>query len=69
MPCGLFGRYLAQAPPAEKNPYKRHGTTTLFAAFNLLNGKVIGSCWPRHRGKQFIAFLNQLEKPRNPRFI
>ena len=38
------------------------GTTTLFAAFNILNGKVIGSCLPRHRGKEFIKFLNQLEK-------
>jgi transposase len=34
----------------------------LFAAFNILNGKVIGSCLPRHRGKEFIKFLNQLEK-------
>jgi len=30
--------------------------------FNILNGKVIGSCLPRHRGKEFIKFLNQLEK-------
>ena len=42
--------------------YKRYGTTTLFAAFNILNGKVIGSCLPRHRGKEFIRFLNRLEK-------
>ena len=34
----------------------------MFAAFNILNGKVMGSCWPRHRGKEFIQFLNQLEK-------
>jgi putative transposase len=34
----------------------------LFAAFNILNGKVIGSCLPRHRGKEFIKFLHQLEK-------
>jgi DDE superfamily endonuclease len=44
-----------------RHDYKRHGTTTLFAAFTILNGKVIGSCLQRHRGKEFIRFLNQLE--------
>ena len=41
---------------------KRHGTTTWVAAFNILNGKVIGSCQPRHRSQEFVKFLNQLEK-------
>jgi transposase len=49
-------------PERQTHDYKRHGTTTLFAAFNILNGKVIGSCLPRHRSKEFIKFLNQLEK-------
>jgi transposase len=49
-------------PERQTHDYKRHGTTTLFAAFNILNGKVIGSCLPRHRGKEFIRFLNRLEK-------
>ena len=49
-------------PERQTHDYKRHGTTTLFAAFNILNGKVIGSCLPRHRGREFIRFLNQLEK-------
>jgi transposase len=49
-------------PERQTHDYKRHGTTTLFAAFNILNGKVIGNCLPRHRGKEFIKFLNQLEK-------
>ena len=49
-------------PERQTQDYKRHGTTTLFAAFNILNGKVIGSCLPRHRGKEFIRFLNQLEQ-------
>jgi transposase len=49
-------------PERQTHDYKRHGTTTLFAAFNILNGKVIGSCLPRRRGKEFIKFLNQLEK-------
>jgi transposase len=48
-------------PERQTHDYKRHGTTTLFAAFNILNGKVIGSCLPRHRAKEFIKFLNQLE--------
>ena len=51
-----------ELPERQTHDYKRHGTTTLFAAFNILNGKVIGSCLPRHRSKEFIKFLNQLEK-------
>ena len=49
-------------PERQTHDYKRHGTTTLFAAFNILNGKVIGSCLPRHRAQEFIRFLNHLEK-------
>lgn len=49
-------------PERQTHDYKRYGTTTLFAAFNILNGKVIGSCLPRHRGKEFLKFLNQVEK-------
>jgi transposase len=49
-------------PERQTHDYKRHGTTTLFAAFNILNGKVIASCLPRHRAKEFIRFLNHLEK-------
>ena len=49
-------------PERQTHDYKRNGTTTLFAAFNIPNGKVIGSCLPRHRGQEFIKFLNQLEK-------
>src|ERR1700682_331127 len=49
-------------PERQTHDYKRYGTTTLFAAFNILNGKVISSCLPRHRAKEFIKFLNQLEK-------
>jgi len=41
--------------------YKRHGTTTLFAALNVLNGKVIGRCMQRHRHQEFIRFLNAIE--------
>ena len=49
-------------PERQTHDYQRHGTTTLFAAFNILNGKVIGSCLPRHRSREFVKFLNQLEK-------
>jgi transposase len=42
--------------------YKRHGTTTLFAALNVLNGKVIGRCMPRHTHQEFIKFLNAVER-------
>src|SRR5919197_1795292 len=49
-------------PERQTHDYKRHGTTTLFAAFNILNGKVIGSCLPRHRSREFVRFLNHLEK-------
>jgi transposase len=42
--------------------YKRHGTTTLFAALNVLDGTVIGSCKKRHRHEEFLAFLKELER-------
>ena len=46
--------------------YKRHGTTTLFAALNLLEGKVIGSCLPRHRHQEFLFFLRKLDREFSP---
>jgi transposase len=42
--------------------YKRHGTTTLFAALNVLDGTVIGRCMQRHRHDEFIRFLNAVER-------
>ena len=42
--------------------YKRNGTTTLFAALNMLDGKVIGCCMPRHRNSEFRRFLQQLDR-------
>ena len=41
--------------------YIRHGTTTLFAALNLLDGTVIGRCMQRHRHQEFLRFLNAVE--------
>jgi transposase len=42
--------------------YKRHGTTTLFAALNILDGTVVGRCMQRHRNQEFIRFLNAIER-------
>lgn len=42
--------------------YKRHGTTTLFAALNMLDGKVIGECYPSHTHKEFLRFLKKIDK-------
>jgi transposase len=41
--------------------YIRNGTTTLFAALNVLDGSVIGQCMARHRHQEFIRFLNRIE--------
>src|ERR1035437_2761836 len=42
--------------------YKRHGTTTLFAALNALDGTVIGSCMDKHRHEEFLRFLRTIDK-------
>jgi transposase len=42
--------------------YKRNGTTCLFAALNVLEGTVIGSCYPRHRNVEFLKFLRQIHR-------
>ena len=42
--------------------YKRHGTTTLFAALDVKTGEVIGECLPRHRAKEFIRFLKKIDR-------
>ena len=42
--------------------YKRHGTSTLFAALNTQTGEVIGQCKKRHRHQEFLAFLKTVEK-------
>ena len=41
--------------------YTRHGTTTLFAALNVLDGTVLGRCMQRHRHQEFLRFLNAIE--------
>ena len=41
--------------------YERHGTTTLFAALQVVEGRVIGQCYPRHRHQEFLKFLQRLD--------
>jgi transposase len=42
--------------------YKRNGTTTLFAALDVLSGEVIGRCLPRHRHSEFLTFLRTIDR-------
>ena len=53
--------------------YKRNGTTTLFAALDVKSGMVIGECMPRHRAKEFLAFLRRIDravlKPRDVHLV
>ena len=51
----------AGRPTTRTHDYVRHGTTTLFAALNVLEGSVIGRCMQRHRHQEFIRFLNTVE--------
>jgi transposase len=53
--------------------YKRHGTTTLFAALDVKSGMVIGDCMPRHRAREFLRFLRRIDravlKPRDVHLV
>jgi transposase len=55
-------------PEKRTHDYKRHGTTTLFAALETATGKVTAACHPRHRHQEFLKFLKQVAKayPRVP---
>ena len=46
--------------------YKRHGTTTLFAALSTLDGRVISTCMDRHRHQEWIKFLNLIDRQTPP---
>jgi len=48
-------------PARQTHDYKRNGTTTLFAALSMLDGKVIGDCMPHHRHQEFIRFLGRVD--------
>ena len=49
-------------PGTITHDYKRHGTTTLFAALNVLTGELIGRCFSRHRHEEFLAFLRLINR-------
>jgi len=49
-------------PERQTHDYRRHGTTTLFAALNVFEGTVIAQCQPRHRHQEFLHFLNRIER-------
>lgn len=48
-------------PARQTHDYIRNGTTTLFAALSMLDGRVIGDCMPRHRHQEFIRFLKRID--------
>jgi transposase len=48
-------------PERRTHDYKRHGTTSLFAALNAATGEVIGKCYNRHRAQEFKKFLVEIE--------
>jgi transposase len=48
-------------PERRTHDYERHGTTTLFAALNVLEGTVIAECHPKHRHQEFLRFLNRID--------
>ena len=49
-------------PRTMTHDYKRHGTTTLFAALDVATGKVIGECMSRHRHQEFLRFLRTIDR-------
>jgi transposase len=53
-------------PERQTHDYERHGTTTLFAALNILEGTIIGECQPRHRHQEFLAFLDRIDQATDP---
>ena len=53
-------------PARQTHDYKRHGTTTLFAALNMLDGKVIGECRQSHRAQEFVGFLKNIDQETPP---
>ncbi len=53
-------------PERQTHDYQRHGTTTLFAALNVLDGTVIGQCHQRHRHQEFLRFLERIDGAVDP---
>src|SRR3954469_6308070 len=62
-PSGCVAAPKSHALPRAHSIYKRHGTTTtLFAAFDVLDGVVLGRCMQRHTHQELIRFLNAVER-------
>ena len=53
-------------PERQTHDYQRHGTTTLFAALDVLQGTVIAECQPRHRHQEFLRFLKRIDQSVDP---
>ncbi|HEX4006398.1 MAG TPA: IS630 family transposase, partial [Acidobacteriaceae bacterium] len=53
-------------PARQTHDYQRHGTTTLFAALDVLQGTVIAECQPRHRHQEFLRFLERIDRTVDP---
>jgi len=53
---------VSEIPARQMHDYKPNGTMTLFAALSMLDGKVIGTCLPRHRKKEIPQILNQIDR-------
>ena len=49
-------------PERRTHDYKRHGTTSLFAALDVATGRVIGKCYRRHRAREFLDFLKEIDR-------
>lgn len=49
-------------PERRPHSYVRHGTTSLFAALDIATGAVIGKCYKRHRSREFLDFLKQIDQ-------
>jgi len=54
------------SPERQTHDYKRHGTTTLFAALDVAAGKIIGQCQSRHRHQEFLRFLKKVDAATTP---
>ena len=55
-------------PARQTHDYQRHGTTTLFAALNILEGTILADCKPRHRHQEFLSFLERIDASVAPEF-
>ena len=49
------------SPERRTHDYRRHGTTSLFAALDVASGRVIGECHRRHRSQEFLRFLETID--------